>query len=377
MKIAYVAHIRLPTEKAHGYQIMRVCSELSKAGHSVTLYVPHRRGYEGEPFSWYGIEKNFEVVYVPCVQWMQLVRLLGPAAFILQQYSFLRTLWRTRAITSDTIVFTRDALAVWFFARKSITTVYNAHTWPKKRALVSYFLRGVGGIVANSSGTEAVAKEISSAPRVVLHNATDPNAYRTVSKAQLRSELGLTLDRNIALYSGHLYAWKGSWLLLEAATQLAHRKDILIVVVGGRAEDIREFNTRIRAKNLQNIVLLGYQKKELVPKFLASADVLLLPNTADTEESVRFTSPLKLFEYMASGVPILSADLPSLRDILSLDEASFFSPGDVGMFSEQLAHMMDYKEEAGKKALRAWEASTEYTWSAHAKRLADFLNTIS
>ncbi len=377
MNISYVAHIRLPTEKAHGYQIMRVCSELSKLGHEVTLYVPYRRDYQDDPFAWYGVEKNFDVVHVRCMEWMRFVRVLGPFAFFAQQLSFLLSLWRRGGTQEDTAIFTRDPLAVWFFAKKGIPVAYNAHTWPHKRTLITYLLKGARGIVANSSGTALVAKEISDVPTTVIHNATDANPFRASSKSQLRTELHLPLEKKIALYSGHLYTWKGSSLLLEAALRLADRKDILIAVVGGREEDVRKLNVQIRGKNLHNIILLGYQKKELIPKYLASADLLLLPNTAGTEESVRFTSPLKLFEYMASGVPILSADLPSLREIVSDEQVYFFPPGDVDAFSEQLAHTLEHPEEARTRAERALEASYAYTWNAHAKHLAEFLHSIS
>ncbi|MBX4192190.1 hypothetical protein KW798_01765 [Candidatus Parcubacteria bacterium] len=225
MNIAYVVNTRIPTEKAHGYQIMRVCSELAKLGHKVTLYVPTRTNkIEGDPFEYYGLEPNFHIERVQSFDAMRYVKFLGPTAFWLTNWSFLRAL----TLPADSIVYTRDADAVAYLSGQGFKCVYNAHNWePSRTARV----RPALGAVCNSYGTEHALKESLNIPTIVAPNATDPNAY-VGQKDALRKELHLP-QGPLALYAGHVYGWKGVNTLVEAAHLVP---DVCLVVIGGTME---------------------------------------------------------------------------------------------------------------------------------------------
>ena len=74
---------------------------------------------------------------------------------------------------------------------------------------------------------------------------------------------------------------------------------------------------------------------------MKSADILVIPNKQGDKASEEYTSPLKLFEYMASHRPIISSDLPSLREILTEKEALFFKPDSPGDLAKVLSENMD------------------------------------
>lgn len=365
MKISYVATIRFPTEKAHGYQIARVCGELALLGHSVTLYVPVRTNtIQEDSFAFYGIEQNFKVVVVPSPDYMRFVRYLGQLAFFLSERAFLHRL----SLPLDAVVYTRDATTVDYLSKRGYSCVYNAHNWSSSRARR---LTRARGVVCNSHGTEAAVRSALTVPTLVAYNATDPNLFVGADKIQLRKELDLPQEGAIAMYTGHLYGWKGMDVLLECARALAGGPSLHLVIVGGTKEDIH--TARERAEGLENIVFLGYQPKALISKYTAAADVLLLPNTAMTEESVRYTSPLKLFEYMASGVPIVASDLPSLREILSEQSAFLVHSGDVDAFVTAIRRALADTAEARIRATGALREASFHTWRAHAEQVAAFI----
>ncbi len=374
MKIAYVAHIRLPTEKAHGYQIMRVCTQWANAGHEVVLYVPKRHNHiTQDAFTFYGLTQNFSIEYVPCKDLMHFVPLFGRLAFFAQAYTFLRAL--RRQLSGGEIVYTRDAEAVWYLSKRGYKCVFNAHMWPRKSWLAAWLLAKARGVVANSQGTAGVVQAATGLPTVAVYNASDTNPYAGAQKEVLRKELSLPTDKKIILYSGHLYRWKGVDTLLECARILQQSPELLFVCIGGTGDDVARMQHE--TKGVPGIQFLGHKPKELVPKYLAAADVLVLPNTSATEESVHFTSPLKLFEYMASGTPIVASDLPSLKEVLSDTTAFFAQPGSGESLSRAVQEALANIGEAQVRARAALALSREHTWEAHAQKTLAFIESVT
>ena len=125
-------------------------------------------------------------------------------------------------------------------------------------------------------------------------------------------------DRPVVGYAGHLYPWKGLDVLLAAIERLP---GVRALIVGGLAgepdlERVRALADRVAPGR---VTFAGQVDPPRVAGLLRQADVLVLPNTPG-RVSAAYTSPLKLFEYMASGRPIVASDLPALREVLRPDE---------------------------------------------------------
>ena len=72
---------------------------------------------------------------------------------------------------------------------------------------------------------------------------------------------------------------------------------------------------------LSNVNLLGYKPQKDLPLYYQQSDILILPMTGKEVHTTRYASPNKLFEYMASGKPIIASDLISIREILTNNES--------------------------------------------------------
>ncbi len=104
-----------------------------------------------------------------------------------------------------------------------------------------------------------------------------------------------------------------------------------------------------------------------MPLWQSAADVLVLPNTAKEAISRDYTSPMKLFMYMASGVPIVATDLPSVVDVVGKDMATIVPPDD----PEALAFGIEraLTKEADGKVTRAKAWVSHHTWERRAERI--------
>jgi glycosyltransferase involved in cell wall biosynthesis len=170
-------------------------------------------------------------------------------------------------------------------------------------------------------------------------------------------------------YAGHLYAWKGVDVLLEAIAQVGNAR---CVVAGGHAEEPDLARLQALAARLgieSRVTFTGLIAPSEVPGVLGRADILALPNPASAI-STHATSPLKLFEYMAAGKAIIASNLPAIREVLTHDvNALLVTPGDAGALAAAIRRL------AGDPALRealgaaARAAVAEYSWDRRAERL--------
>jgi glycosyltransferase involved in cell wall biosynthesis len=170
-------------------------------------------------------------------------------------------------------------------------------------------------------------------------------------------------------YAGHLYAWKGVEVLLEA---IAHVANVRCLVAGGHPKEPDLARLQALAARLgieRRVTFTGLVPPSEVPDVLAQAHVLALPNPASAISS-HSTSPLKLFEYMAAGKAIVASDLPAIREVLTHDvNALLVTPGDPGALASGIQRL------AGDPALRetlgraARTAVAEYSWDRRAERL--------
>jgi glycosyltransferase involved in cell wall biosynthesis len=169
------------------------------------------------------------------------------------------------------------------------------------------------------------------------------------------------------VYTGQLFKWKGVEAILGAARRLP---GVRFVVIGGTGEDLEAY--RRKAAGLANVEAPGQVPPADVPLRTRAADVLLLPNSAKERISREHTSPLKLFEYMASGAPIVASDLPSLREVLDARTARLVAPDDEAELAKGVEWVLEHPVEARAMAEAAGEEVKGRTWEERARRILEF-----
>ena len=225
------------------------------------------------------------------------------------------------------------------------------------------------GLVAISDGIkkELVRQGVSSDKILVARDAVDIVQFSIQSsKKEARERLGLPVDKKIVLYTGHLYDWKGASLLAE----MAPRIDADIYLVGGTKEDVAGYKAKYQSPNLK---IIGWQEPRSIPLWLRAADVLVLPNSAKTKIGSEYTSPLKLFEYMASGTPMIVSNVSAVKEVLSDKEAVFFKADNSEDLTVKIKMVLENSRGAVARAQLAENKVGDYSWNKRAEAILDFI----
>jgi glycosyltransferase involved in cell wall biosynthesis len=374
MKIYYIVNARIPTEKAHGWQISKMCFELANLGHELELVVPTRNSSAKDVFEYYNLNNNFKINYLYTPNFLKYERILSNKAIYLLALFFLFRLMFFK-VEKDAIVYTRNPEIAWLLSLRGRRTFFDAHTWPNSKTEVfKKMLKKVSGIVCNSTGTADAFKKNGFENTLVAPNAVDLDKFNiTDSKSEIRKKLNLPTDKKIIMYVGHLYEWKGINVVMQTAGELKDNLDYLFVLVGGTDNDINKYNNIINKEGLKNIVLAGHKPQAEMPSYMKTADILLLPNVPVTKESEKYTSPIKMFEYMASKRLIFASDLPSLREVLNEDNSVLFKAGDARELALKVDKVLKNPNMYQDMVDQAFLDVQEYTWEKRAKKIEGFI----
>ncbi len=357
---------------------MATCQALAARGHDVTLVVrPDSRSTGTDPFEFYGLPATdrLHIRTVPAASGRVANRLRFLAAAIR-----LARDWKGPVYTRDLGL--ASVLLRWLRVR----VVYESH--------------GLAPVVSEELprllGKPALAPSPAKIQRLDRRERqvwAEASAYVAITRT-LADELGRryghrdgvfvvpdgafpidvtppapTSSRPLAAYAGHLYPWKGVDVFVGA---LALAPGIDGLVIGGHPGEADLTRVRALAQELgvaSRLEMTGLVPPAAVASRLAAAAMLVLPNTASAV-SDRYTSPLKLFEYLQLGRAIVASDLAAIREVLVHEETGLLvPPGDPAALAAALQRLAADPSLAARLGAAARGRAADFTWAARAARL--------
>jgi glycosyltransferase involved in cell wall biosynthesis len=388
VRILYLADIRFPLERANGIQTMETCHALAARGHRVSLAVrPDTHKPPRDPYAFYGLPRlsgslNIEVVPVTGPP---VARRTGYVTF-----GIGRAMGRVR----QDVIFTRDLGLASILVRLPRLVrgpvVYEAHTIAADEAAARHEM-----LTGADAATPAKLRRLAARDALVWRSA---DGYITITHG-LKNEMERRFGPRTRVavvpdgariqhhepsdvghrtsdiapftigYAGHLYPWKGVELIIEAVTALP---DTRALIIGGHEQEpdlarIKDLAAQLDCSS--RVTFTGFVAPADVSARLAGADVLVLPNPASAISSA-FTSPLKLFEYMAAGRPIVASDLPSMREVLTHERnALLVAPGNPQALTAAIRRLKEDAALGARLAAQAREDVGQFTWDRRAERL--------
>jgi glycosyltransferase involved in cell wall biosynthesis len=393
MRLYYVSNTRIPSERASANQIMQMCAAFAEAGADVHLLYPRRRPYGRwasipDTYAYYGVARSFSMHALPCLDLLKLTTVdvpflaktpLALAAHYLQSASFALAASAYVRSRDAGVCYSRDAYTLALLRRRAPSgpMFFEAHSTPQRawstrviRALCHEFT-GVITITENLR-RYYLAQGMPEEAVLTAPDGVDLRRYHHLpTAAAARARLDLPADRPLLCYTGQLYRWKGVYTLADAMRFLP---DTLLCAVGGTGAELAAFQAHLAARGLTNVHCVGQVPPGVVPLYQVAADVLVLPNSAQERISREETSPLKLFEYMAAGRPIVASNLPSLCEVLRHEENAWLvAADDPQALAAGIRHILTTPVLAEHLANQAQADVQQYTWQRRAERILQFM----
>ncbi len=364
MKLAYIANASIPSRTAASIHVMQMCEAFAKIGHEVLLLVPDGSDQgisDGDPFRFYGVQ--------PCFSLERLSRGRGSVA-----YGY-RAARRARQWSPD-LVYGRFVTGCFFAAVLGLDVVWESHaplrdlSFGARHAVSALVLSRFRRIVVISDALKdcyATQWGISPSRLFVAPDAASP--------PQLEERLTFTNSANLQVgYIGHLYPGKGMELIVQLVPRCpwAH-----FHIVGGMPEDIERWKSRLGG--MANVTFYGFLPYPKTNRYRQSFDVVLAPYQAtvhghatkwrkSAQNISRWMSPLKIFEYMAAGRPIVASNLSVIREVLEDGRnAILCDPTNVGEWVQALERLRDDRQ-LGERLASAGSSDflSRFTWRARA-----------
>jgi glycosyltransferase involved in cell wall biosynthesis len=389
MKIAVIAPTEIPALRANTIQVMKMSHALARLGHEVRLAIPDSKpqelGDDQTRRSWaylahhYGLQTEFEMVWLHSSPRLRRY-----------DYSLKAVRW-AKSWQSD-LSYTRLPQAAAIASWMGSPTLLEMHDIPQGVVgpwLFDEFLNGSGArrVVAI---TQALADDISrrfpdspiGSLLLVAPDGVDLDRYvdlpapveaRLMLQAQHGLPSSLEPESFTAGYTGHLYPGRGCELMLELARLLP---EIHFLLVGGEPEQVQQYSQQARLDGLENLILTGFVPNADLPLYQAACDILLMPYQQKVEASSggdisRYLSPMKLFEYLACGRPIISSDLAVFSEVLNTQNALLVSPVQPQAWKEAILALQNDPALVHRLSHRARQDAQRYTWEARAGRILE------
>jgi len=394
----YCTVARVPGRKAHCSQIAQMTRSFVRVGVDLMLLQPTRAmlpDYRGQTIrSFYGFDIDVPTRRLPSIDLVSrmplwLHRELQSLAYRLLIATFNRSLTAyLRRITEPFLVYSRDVQVLDKVAARfpKVSRFAEIHMLAQGDGALRELERKVlqrceGVIVVTPQMKELLVDQGIEAENVIVEtNAVDPGAFPgTVKKSEARSKLGLAPEVPLVLFVGNFKALgvgRGIDTIVEAIPDVVRTvKDAKFLFVGGPLGEATTFESQLQQRQVPpaHYAFFDRQPYAELHNWLAAADVLVhIPPHHHIYDNI--TSPLKVFEYMTSGRPIVVSDLPAMRNLLTHERnALFVPPEDPSALTAALVRVLQDKGLATRLSDNARRDVQNNTWDARAGRIRQWI----
>lgn len=374
MKLLYATSISYPSKLANRIQILNTSFEFEKEMGDQFILGTHNVEL-GNNF----LNRN-------------ILNFKGSRVSLLLGFRYIYYIWKNKI----THVYSREEmlyLSMYFFSYlllwKRPKFIYEAHWMFKhKNSLINFlfgFVRKRSSLIVSITThlkNELIKSGVKTNKIIVSPDGVRKEDYEKILDfTKLKQENNIPLNKKIFGYVGTyktLDTKKGTDEILYAFSEIIkNRKDVFLLFVGAGEEGRMELTRDLLNLNVpvENFLIIDRVPHKEVADFLRICDFLLM-TFPWTEHYAYIMSPMKLFEYMASGKPIITTDLPSVRDILDDSMCTFTTPGDEKELKIKMEYVLNNQDLVLEKAQKASVEVLKYTWQQRVSNILEKIKVI-
>jgi len=370
MKIAYISSSTIPSRTANSIHVMKMCQAFRQLGHDIHLLAPKRKiecPMNPEAlWSHYGIQNPFRINWIGIIPYLRE-----------HDYAW-RAAWWAKKESCD-LVYTRNipsALAAGFMHLPCICEI---HSLPLRKRTFCRMVRRqryqklvVISQALKSDLLEQYGDWIREDHILICSDAVDLERFSNMpDMATARRELGWDESGCVFGYAGQFYKGKGIETIFKLARKFPEHR---FMIMGGNEDMLEYWRHYALQGNMRNIHSVGFIANQDLPQYLAACDALLMPyqKVSVTDGGLNISpwlSPMKMFEYMASGRLIITSDLPVLREVLSDDTAVFCAPDRLESWVHAIQRVSQKDSIFTTVMERAKRTVQNYSWKSRIQRI--------
>ncbi len=363
MKIALITNSRIPSLTANSIQAMKVAQALMQLGHDLRMYAPA----EVEPATHESLLTHYGLRLSPRLELLPSIKRLKRFDFIVHAqraakkfgaeliYTWLPQsavlgLWSGYPVVLEMHGDNSGVLGAWWMRQ----------FWKSDgRKVMTVTTSALRNALERSTNLQFKNEAVLLAPNGVELEKYDGLPNPVEARRQLNLTDGLTVG-----FTGHIYPGRGADLLFALAKEMPQ---VNFLWVGGTPELVVHWRGELQRAQMTNVTMTGFVKHESIPLYQAAADILLMPYSRSIEASsgqdiAEVINPMKMFEYMAAGRAIVSADLPSIREVLNEGSAVLVEAGNFGKWKVEIESLLADEPRRLTLGVQARKDVSRLTW---------------
>ena len=363
MKIALITNSRIPSLTANSIQAMKVAQALMQLGHDLRMYAPA----EVEPATHESLLTHYGLRLSPRLELLPSIKRLKRFDFIFHAqraaknfgaeliYTWLPQsavlgLWSGYPVVLEMHADNSGKLGAWWMRQ----------FWKSNgRKVMTVTTSALRNALERSTKLQFKKEAVLLAPNGVELEKYDGLPNPVEARRQLNLPDGLTVG-----FTGHIYPGRGADLLFALAKEMPR---VNFLWVGGTPELVAYWRGELQRAQMTNVTMTGFVKHESIPLYQAAADILMMPYSRSIEASsgqdiAEVINPMKMFEYMAAGRAIVSADLPSICEVLNEGSAVLVEAGNFEKWKVEIESLLSDEPRRLALGAQARKDVTRLTW---------------
>ena len=278
-------------------------------------------------------------------------------------------------LKSTQIVHTRDWNFVKAAVKNGIPAIYEQHHHENKQfesEIVRNPLFQISVTVADTVRDSMILNGMPPEKVITLHNGFNHLflARQTEAAQNWRQQLLEDDRQHLAVYAGGLYPFKGVDMLVDVALELPQ---VQFAIAGGDSSQVTAYQQLAKSKQVNNIQFLGYLPQNQLASLLQAADVLTHPHCLT--EAATFTSPLKFFDYMASGTPIVATEIASLMEFKSGNiAATWCEPDNPHQFAQSIRDCLTKYPRKSEGYAETLNFVKQFSWENRIQKIMGYVD---